>query len=230
MSENEKQLFAKALREAMVEKRTTELEACTEDGSCTKAHLRKISNIIGANVTGDRIWIRPKYVLVAILISAALLLSGCSVYVMRHYSEIRDFFEEVFEKFARVTYDDNGELQENMGGISHIYELTYIPEEYKLIKSEMNSLYVHYTWQDNQENRITFEQRLFDGTNFSMDVEESEIFVVRQNDITIYSQASNTSYRYVWNNGKYAMSLISTMQLSEETLSKIIDGIVIKSA
>lgn len=99
-----RELFKKALSEAMAQKYDEELAGCQENSICSPRHYDKMQKIIGNDTYNlKKKW--SKKSLIAIIIAAALLLSGCAAaYIYR--DEIRNFVEEVYEKFIKLTYDD----------------------------------------------------------------------------------------------------------------------------
>ena len=222
---SERQLFKKAILEALSQQYEQELAECKEDAKCSKAHYIRMSEITGIPLT--RLMRKRKgfkRTFVAILIAAALLLAGCTVYVYR--DEIRDFIEEFYDTYIKVTY--TAEQMENKVYIEEFYSLSYVPEEYELVSEYKDILRTKYIWETTSGNMIIFEQLLVDGAYMVYDTEEGNRKVINCGDIVIYSYANNDHYRYMWNDGKYTMSLYSNEQLVEEWLKAILDGLIVK--
>lgn len=220
----EKQLFKRAILEALSQKYEQELAGCREDAKCSREHYLRVSEITGSplvQVMGRRRSIRRTFV--AILIAAALLLAGCAAYVYRN--EIKSFIEEFYDTYIKVSYSD--EQTENESYIKDIYSLSYVPEGFQLVSEIKNSLYVKYLWKTTTGNTLVFEQKLIKETDFFMDSDVENMLCIEYNGISVYCRSSNNVWLYVWKDGKYGMSIYSEHKFSDEVLEKIIDGIVI---
>ena len=220
----EKQLFKRAILEALSQKYEQELAGCREDAKCSREHYLRVSEITGSplvQVMGKRRSIRRTFV--AILIAAALLLAGCTAYVYRN--AIKDFFEEVYDTHIKVSY--SGEQIDYELYIKEFYSLSYVPEGFQLVSEIKNSLYVKYLWKTTTGNTLVFEQKLIKETDFFMDSDVENMLCIEYNGISVYCRSSNNVWLYVWKDGKYGMSIYSEHKFSDEVLEKIIDGIVI---
>ena len=154
MKNNERELFKKALSEAMAQKYDEELSECEENAICSQKHYDKMQKIIGRNICRSKKRLTKKS-LIAIIVAAALLLTGCTAaYIYR--DEIRDFVEEIYDEFIKLTYDD--EEQNPVGGIKEQYELTYVPEGYEKTNEKITSLYIYYEYTNVNKNKLTFRQ------------------------------------------------------------------------
>ena len=218
---DQRDMFKKALLQAMSEKYEDELSAVDSEinAVCSKKHYLKLSNIFGFNVRcGKRF---SKRLLIGILV-AALLLTGCSAYVYR--DEIKGFFIEVYEKNIRGTYDTDS--KSTMGdNIIKPYQASYIPEGYELVKQTQNPLLVHYEWHDENGNIITMQQSILDGNYFYIDAENGYSKVEKFEPYDVYVKQFNNSCLYVWSDGNYVLQLHSSIELSNDELFKIIKGI-----
>lgn len=218
----DKELFRKALSEAMINKFEIELKQCPTHVTCSAEHYEKISSIIGVDVTKQqRSWNTKKRSLIAILIAAAILLTGCTVYVYRN--EIREFIEDVYENFIGVTFDED-RIGEG-ATITEQYIVSYVPEGYELINEVSNPLFVLYEWTNKDGETLSFEQMLLDGSGFWLDNEEGSKKIVEHGGYEIYYKQSDLSHHYIWNDGKYAMTLNSSVQLSDDDLIKILNSV-----
>lgn len=220
----EKQLFKRAILEALSQKYEQELAGCQEDAKCSKEHYLRISKITGiplARVMGKRRSIRRTFV--AILIAAALLLAGCTAYVYRN--AIKDLFEEVYDTHIKVSY--SGEQTDNELYIKEFYSLSYVPEGYQLVREVKNGVCVQYIWESQTGNTLVFEQTLIKESDYFIDSDVENMLCTEYNGISVYLRSNNNVWLYLWNDGKYAMSIDSEQKLSDEVLERIIDGIVI---
>lgn len=219
---DERDMFKKALSEAMSQKYDSELAKANNeiDISCSKRHYLRLSAILGFNVGNAK---RFSKRLLAEILAAALLLTGCTVYAYR--TEIKEFFVEIYEKHIRVTYDTD---KNNLMGknITKAYRATYIPEGYELVEKSNTSLHISYRWEDFNGNSIILQQRVFDGTKFYVDAENGDTEIINYQQYKIYLRELDNSYHYIWNEGEYALRLKTTVRLTNDELFKIISGIV----
>lgn len=225
MKNNDRELFKKALSEAMAQKYDEELAECEENAICSQKHYDKMQKIIGRNICRQKKRLTKKS-LIAIIVAAALLLTGCTAaYIYR--DEIRDFVEEIYEEFIKLTYDD--EEQNPVGGIKEQYELTYVPEGYEKTNEKITSLYIYYEYENGEGEKITFRQNALDGTNYGVDNEDGYTTIFAYGEINIYCRTLNSTHHYIWNDGKYALSIDSTVLITENEFVKIIENVTTKS-
>lgn len=219
---DERDMFKKALSEAMFQKYDCELAKANNeiDISCSKRHYLRLSAILGFNVGNAK---RFSKRLLAAILAAALLLTGCTVYAYR--TEIKEFFVEIYEKHIRVTYDTD---KNNLMGknIAKAYRATYIPEGYELVKNKNTHLYVYYEWQNSNGDIIALQQKAFDVTSFLVDAEQGVTQIIDFEKYKIYCRILDDSYHYIWNDDNYAFRLKSTVQLTNDELLNIINGII----
>ena len=219
---DERDMFKKALAEAMFQKYDCELAKANNeiDISCSKRHYLRLSAILGFNVGNAK---RFSKRLLAAILAAALLLTGCTVYAYR--TEIKEFFVEIYEKHIRVTYDTD---KNNLMGknITKAYRATYIPEGYELVEEVNTKVDVSYKWKDLNGNIIILQQKVFDGTGFFVDAEQGNTCIINCEQYEVYCRVIDVLYYYIWTNQDYVFTLTSTTQLSNNKLLEIINGII----
>ena len=215
----ERDMLKSALLDALSEKYDKDLSKAEGDISCSKKHYSKLSNILGVSVGSARRF--SKRLLAAILV-AVFLLTGCTVYAYR--TEIKEFFVEIYEKYIRVTYDTDANTV--MGkSIEKVYKATYIPEGYELVEESNTSLHVYYKWTDLNGNSITLQQKDLDITSFLLDAESGDMKIVNCSNFKVYCRFIDNSYHYIWHDEYYALTLKSTVQLDKDKLTEMINGI-----
>lgn len=161
--------------------------------------------------------------MIAILVAAAiLLLAGCAII---YRDEIRDFITDVREFFVKVSFPEGDNDSQY---IDEIYELTYIPEGYILADERINRMAVQYVFINTDGKSIRFMQQALDSSTFSIDSEHSDNTIIEIENYTIYSRIAGNMHYYLWNDGKYALKLISAIELTDEELLSIINGLKIK--
>lgn len=217
MCENDIALFKRALVEGLSNKIDREISKCKEDIVVSPAHDRVMNEIITAAERKSSRSARFKKI-IAILVAAALLLTGCAVI---YRDEIRSFIEEIYETFVKVNYneDKNGE------GLEYFYELTYIPEGYSLEFSIQETIKVKYVFTNSNGDKIAFMQSLLDTRNFYIDIENGYTKLVNISRYDMYYKCTKGRKYYLWNDGKYMFSLISDIELPTDELNLIMEGI-----
>ncbi len=222
MDKTNLELFKQALSEGLNNRFQSEIDNCSEEIVCSRQHKIAMKAIINGHRTNGKVWSPKTRKIVAILVAAALLLVSCAI-AYRH--EIRDFIEEIYESFAIITYSE-GENEETI--LKEIYELTYIPEGYELENSNISSLIVKYYFKNSSGDMISFEQFALDGIHSYVDVENGYTLILDIQKYNVYYKSTSSRHYYIWNDGKYAMSLFSTVELSTNELQYIINGVQTK--
>lgn len=220
MDKEARELFGKALAEAFAEKFEEELAASEETAACSQEHYDKMQKIINSSRSAPKRKFSRKS-LVAIIIAAALLLTGCAAYICRN--EIRDFVEDVYEKFVRLTYCESD--KQSTPKIDEVYELTYVPDGYELVENISADVYTSYRFRNQDGESLIFEQAILDKTNYGFDGEQGNTLLHEFGEFEVYCRVLDTSSHYIWNDGKYALYLISTAPLNEAELEKIVLGV-----
>ncbi|MBO5006015.1 MAG: DUF4367 domain-containing protein, partial [Clostridia bacterium] len=181
MDKTDRELFGQALAEALAERFEEELAACEESAVCSEDHYRKMQEIICPSARVPKRKFSRKSLL-AIIIAAALLLTGCAAYICRN--EIRDFVEEVYEKFVRLTYCES--YKKSSAEIDEIYKLTYVPEGYELVEEDLQPISNYYKYTNSNGEFILFKQVVLDTTEVGLDVEEVYTGLYEFNGLKIY--------------------------------------------
>ncbi len=214
MDKSNEELFKLALIEGLSNRIDRQIADCTEDVVTSASHNRAMSKI----VKGSSLCIKK---IIAILVAAVLLLTGCAVV---YRQEIRSFIEEIYESFMTLKYSEGGDENKD---IEDVYELTYLPEGYELKDSffgeaMIRSLYV------GEYNTITLEQFSLDKGHSYLDIENGYTKIVEITNWEIYYKSSPKIYYYFWNVGDYYLKIGSDFELPIEELQKIVGGAKIK--
>ena len=219
MDKSNLELFQQAISDGLSKKFDSVVNSYPDEIACSEKHNIAMRTIIYGKVETKRTWSPKMKRVVAILIAAALLLTSCGI-IFRN--EIREIFEEFF---ATITFSES---ESNSDTIEEVYKLTYLPEGYILEKENIYDLCVTYKFVDKNNNVIIFEQRVFERTSFTIDSESgySEIKEIEEYDV--YYRLTDKYHNYIWNDGKYTMSIKSKTELSTEQIIQIIDGIKIR--
>lgn len=219
MDKTNEELFKQAINEALTNKFQRMADACDEEIVCSRHHKKAMRAIVNGKTPKKPLSTK----MIAILVAAAvLLLAGCAII---YRDEIRDFIIDIKEFFINVDFSEG---ENNSQQIDEIYELTYIPEGYSLKEQYITRMRVEYVFANSNNKSIRFIQQSLDASTFSIDSEHSDTVIIEIDDFTIYSRIAGNMHYYLWNDGKYAMKLISTEKLSDDELLLIINGLNIK--
>lgn len=225
MASGEMLLFQKALWEASANVYERELAECEQNAKCSRRHYSKMRKILGvAMLPATTHAAKIKRRIVAALIAAALLLTGCATYA--HREEIKELIEIIFEDYVEVKYrnDDDPAVEAT---ISVYYTLGYVPEGYELTKTYERSSKTRYEWGNPNGAYIVLEQCHVDSTLFGMDNEAEDWKVVQIGNHKMQHRVSDVYY-YLWNDGVYAYLLTTSVLWEEQELLRIIDNLQVK--
>ena len=219
MDKSNLELFKQALNEAVSNKFDKMADECTEEIVYSEKHKLSMRTIIYGKADTKRVWSPKMKSIIAILIAVALLLTSCGI-IFRN--EIREVFEEFFVK---LTYDGDDESAES---IKDVYCLGYVPEGYALKRESATDLYNKYKFENQNGDFIIFEQRAINLSEFYIDIEQGYSQINEIENYYIYYRLANGYHCYVWNYEDYNIKMKCSLQLSNDEIIKIIEGLTIK--
>jgi hypothetical protein len=215
-------LFQQALWEATYNVYERELTLCDASAKCSRRHYVKMKKILGVAVLpATNPGAKIKRRIVAALIAAALLLTGCAAYAYRE--EIKEFIETIFDDHIEVKYDDN-EDPTTSATITEYYTLGYVPEGYDFIKIIEQPTQIKSKWVNAEGKYILLVQCTVESALFIMDTETEDWNLIQLGDHEIYYRSTGVNY-YIWNDGKYAYQLILSASFHEQELISMIENI-----
>lgn len=221
MEKTDLELFKEALNEAWDNKIRREVESCTEEIITSERHKAAMQAILDGTYDKKSVWKFTKAKVAAILVAAALLLASCAVI---YRNEIRDFVEEIYDKYIEVIYFN----EDNRGKtIEKIYELTYVPDGYVLEDTIITPALVRYEYIDSHNNKLIYEQKSL-SANFAFNNENGYKLLITCGDVDIYYKAADEYHFYLWNDGEYSFIISTNDQLSNEDIDQMINNIVAK--
>lgn len=219
MDKTNEELFKQAINEALTNKFQRMADACDEEIVCSRHHRKAMRAIISGKTPRKPLSTK----MIAILVAAAiLLLAGCAII---YRDEIRGFIIDIKELFVNVDFSEG---ENNSQKIEEIYELTYFPEGYSLEDQRINRTSVLYTFVNSEGQRIKFIQQPLDSGSFSVDSEHSDTILIEIEEYTVYYRIAGNMHYYLWNDGKYALKINSALELSDNELLLIINGLKVK--
>ena len=225
MASGEMLLLQKALWEASANVYERELAECEQDAKCSRRHYAKMRKIIGVAVlpaTSRKMQIKRR--IIAALIAAVLLLTGCTTYAYRE--EIRAIIETIFDNHVEIKYNDK-EQSTSADTIDKYYILGYVPDGYDLTKTYERPMQSKYDWTNSEGAYITLEQCHVDSALFVIDNEVEDWEVVQIGNHKIHHRVSDVYY-YLWNDGVYVYRLTTSVLWEAQELSRIIENLQVK--
>ena len=219
MDKRNLELFKQALNEAVSNKFDKMADECTEEIVYSDRHKLAMRTIIYGKADTKRVLSPKMRRIIAILIAIALLLTSCGI-IFRN--EIREIFEEFF---VSLTYEGD---EESPLIIKEVYSLSYVPEGYELEKETVTTICVQYKFENNVKETICFEQRTLTLSNFVVDSESEYSKITEIEHYEIYHRITGKLYCYIWNDGKYSLTLNSSTKLSNEDIILMLDGLATK--
>lgn len=219
MNNTNLELFKQALLEGVSNRIDREIESCTETIVCSKRHKAAMKRIINGKYKESETRSLGFKKVVAILVAALLLLASCAIV---YRNEIRNFIEEIYDSFIRLSYSEGENPSDEIEGV---YELSYMPNGYSQQKEEITLLKSSYVFSNSNGNTMMFEQRVLDAVTFYADVENGYKKIVDVNIYDVYYKETKYQKYYMWNDGKYTFRLVSDVGISTEELILIINGI-----
>ena len=219
MDKSNLELFKQALNEAVSNKFDKMADECPEEIVCSERHKLAMRTIIYGKADTSRAWSPRVKRIIAILVAAALILTSCGI-IFRN--QIREIFEEFYVK---LTYEANEESNKN---IDEVYVLGYVPEGYVLEREKVESLRITYKFVNETGDVLYFEQRALTNSEYYIDSESGYSKIEEIEEFDVYYRFTDTLINYVWSNETYSMTIKSSVQLSNEEIISILNGITVK--
>lgn len=216
MDKSNLELFKQAVSEGLSKRFDNVADSYTEEIECSEKHKLTMQAIIYGKTEKKRVWTPKMRRIIAILVAAALLLTGCGI-IFRN--EIREIFEEFFVSVSYESEDENSEM------LKDVYSLNYLPEGYTVKEIITTSVLVKYKSTNQNGNVILFEQRPLSKTNFLVDSESGYSRMEDIDEYEIYYRSTGKLHYYIWTDGKYSLKLRSDTKLSYEEIVLMLNGI-----
>ena len=218
MTKSDLELFKEALTEGLSIRFQNEIDNFEGEVVISERHERAMRTIFNGVQVRPFVWPSARAKIAAAAVAATLILAGCTA---AYGDEIRDFVETIYEDYISIGFEDPDEAPKH---IEEYYELTYIPEDYYIKNNTRSSSFNKYILENDQGKIIIFDQFLL-SSNSSIDSEHGEQYMLYIDGKEIYCRVYDANCCYIWNDGRYSMSIFSIDQIDEETLEKIIEGI-----
>ncbi len=222
MEQNDRMLLRQALTQAFTEKFEEELAGCGMTAACSEEHTRRMEAMIRRQARSQRRRAVGKWV-AAILVAAALLLTAITVGA--HYKEIKAFFEKIYEDYIHLAFNEGERVPENEG-LRERYTLGYVPEGYTLKRDDQEPAAIRVEWQNEDGEYLIFRQGVLNNADVFLNGESGESVILTIDCYEVYCRDFIiTGCSYTWNDGVYAYKLDSSVALTDETLTRMIQNI-----
>lgn len=220
MDKNNIELFKQAISEGLAGRLDKVVNGYTQEIACSQQHSIAMKKIVYEKTDLQKVLSPKMKKIIAILVAATLLLTGCGI-IFRN--EIREIYIEICDFFTSLTYsypNSDGKL------IEKVYELGYLPNGYTLVDSTISPLTVIYKFENDNNDYIKFEQVVLNGAYFIVNNETgySQINTIDKYEVFYSSREQN--HLYIWNDGTYAFKIHSNTYLSDDEIVSIIEGII----
>ena len=213
---NNLQLFKQAIRDGLSNKIDKIVLEDNGVSKCSLQHRIAMRNIIREKtIQNVKCTSKVKQRIIAILIAAAILLTGCGI-IFRN--EIR---EVLGEGFASVIFNRD---KDRARVLEEIYEPSYMPEGYSISNTTIAALLAEFVYTDSDGNFIEFSQRASDGMKILID-NDGYSLLKTIDTYNVYYRYTGESHIVIWDDGKYILSIRSNEAISDEELVLIIGGI-----
>lgn len=221
MTKSDLELFKEALTEGVSRHFQNEIDSFEGEVVISERHKRAMRAIFDGAQVRPFVWPSARAKIAAAALAASILLASCAV---AYRDEIRIFVEKVYEDYISVSFENPDEAPKQ---IEEYYGLTYIPEGYYIKDHNQLSLSNRYILENDKGEEIVFAQTVLAKTSI-LDSEHGDHYMIYINGKEIYCSVNATQYRYMWNDGRYALAIESQSPLDEDVLGKIIEGIKVQ--
>ena len=219
MSKNDLELFKQALKEGVSNRFDAMAAECIEKLECSEHHTRTMETIVYGKTEFKRTCSSKKRRLIALLVAAALLLTGCGI-IFRH--EIREIFEDLYVK---LIYESDEEANNR---IKEVYVLGYVPDGYALEKETITSVYVKYKYKNESGEILLFEQHALTNSAYYIDSESGFSKIKEIDEYEVYYRSTGENHLYSWASDDYYFRIKTSTPLSNEDIVLIIESITTK--
>lgn len=225
MELSKRQLFIQALSDGIIEKYEEEISFQNQNIRCSRNHYKKLNQIAEFNISKKDY--SSKKVILALLLSAALLLASCTAYIYK--DEIEGIFEKIYKSSIELTYGNGKENESTYAKIDPAYYLSYIPEGYTLTDEVNLSATLRYEYTNTSGNTLIFIQFMRNGSLTILSRENSETAHLQISGKDIYYHYGEEWFDYIWVDDTYVFSITFNEELSDKNVENIISGIIPKT-
>ena len=218
MYEAKKRLFGQALAEVISKTLDEELRECKETTACSRVHRKCIQYMIRYGEAPKVRKISKRTI--ALIIAAALLLTGCAALVR---DQIAGFFMTILE--TRNVIESPMDGTEYPETIEEKRIPQVLPEGYELVDEVTTRGSLTLTWMNAEGDFLVYSQSTYENGKLEIDNEYSafdEIDICEYNVLRVISQ--DGSRRYMWKDD-YVYYISTSRELTPQELRNIVQNI-----
>ena len=222
--ENSREAFKDILVNALSKRYLAEIRGSDETDAASSRHYREMGKILSHRLSkkGAPISYKRRALIALFLAAAILLLGGFGVMA---YEEIKSAFRESVEEngedqsFIRFTMTEvKGEIQET-------YLPTYLPEGFELLWENIGFNFVERQYKTSDDNYIDYTQYAPMQEEYNTVMPESKFLDFTYNGRNYFYTKGPVFNILIWQNDGYIFKIETELELSQEELYKIIDGV-----
>lgn len=158
---------------------------------------------------------------------AAILLFTSTMSVTAFRKSILDFAINVYETFTEIFFEEKQTLSAGENDtIETVYSLTYLPEGYTEISSEISQDFVYRKFQKQENAHLIFKQMPL-SSKISSDTESTTFRELRLANRNIYISSNKGQDVIIWHDDQCFCMLICAPSLNLSEIEKIIVGITV---
>ena len=225
--ENSREAFKDILVNALSKRYLAEIRGSDETDAASSRHYREMGKILSHRLSkkGAPISYKRRALIALFLAAAILLLGGFGVMA---YEEIGNMIRSAEREIVEYYYEDHFRihfyLTEPKSRIEETYALTYVPEGYELVHQENEELFVTYIYRNKRET-LKFSQNVtISNDRYTLlPIDEYRDFTYNGVDYFYTKGAVNNVLQ--WKNESYVFKIRTSVDLSEEEILKLIDGV-----
>lgn len=217
MYEAEKRLFGQALAEVISKTLDEELRECKETAACSRAHSRYVKYTVKYGEAPKVRKISKRAL--ALIIAAALLLTGCAALVR---DQIAGFFMTILE--TRNVIESPMDGTEYPETIEEKRIPQVLPEGYELVDEVFTGRTLNMTWRNASGDILVYRQMSHEAFHMGIDNEYTQFSEQQICSYTVlYSTRNETNSRYIWMDD-YVYYIYSSRKLTQQEIENIISS------
>ena len=218
MYEAEKRLFGQALADVISKKLEEELRECKETAACSRAHSRYVKYTVKYGEAPKVRKISKRTL--ALIIAAALLLTGCAVLAR---DQIAGFFMTILE--TRNELESPMDVTEYPKTIEEKRIPQVLPEGYELVEEVFTGRTLDMTWKNETGELLVYSQMPHEAFHMGTDNEHSQFAEIEICGYTVLFITQNgVNSRYVWMDD-YVYYFFSSKGLTHQEIEIIIQNV-----
>lgn len=220
MNKSDLKLFQQAISDGFSSRVDRIADAYNDEVKCSPRHSVAMRTIIYGKIGEKRrLTPRAKWI-IAILVSAAIILTSCALAIVYH-EKVQEFWESISDSYVSLTYSDKSDKPE---AIETEYAMTYIPSGYTCTDTLTTPQNIKHVYENSEGKKLIIGQ-MVSATTVVIDGDDRYKTTLTLNGTEIYYSTSKGWHYYLWYMSDYIFDLTSELELTNEDVARIINGI-----